>query len=853
MKRKIITLLITLSLLLLFGNNSLYGQLKQYSVEKDSLWDNMYLLGISKDNKWTHYSTNKFIGDKGTTSIKHIESDKTFDFPEGYWGSFSDNSKWYCIRSGSDSLIMVNLFDKSVDTINQVKSHHFSTFSNHLIVQSVSDTLELKNLNTKQLHKLGKSTTYLLNPTREVLAIVLHQNERESLFIYDLNTLKSFEIMGDKNVNYKNLAWNLTGEKLGILYHLPDNETYNLAYYDLIKGNIEYLMSDNFSKNHDETVITNGKLSISDLGDKVFFYTKPKQDKSNTTVGVEVWDTSDPLIYSRKNTENPGKDGPWLNVWYPENNKIVALGTNELPKIVFNSNYEYVLNFDILSNEPQFQYYPFVDIYALNTKTAEKELIIEKQYIGISYVHFSPTGNYFAYFRENNWWLYNLKEKKHTNLTKDLGVRFYTEEQYDYNNPQPYGLVGWSKNESELFVYDKYDVWKISPDGTSKEKLTKGRDSNTVFRIVTGNNDKKIWYDFIGFDTFIIDSDNGLLLSATNNKNFKSGFYQWKGTNNIREIVFKDRRLTNLFQIGAERFIFQEQSLTIPSSVVYKNLKKKASKTVIISNPEWSQYNWPKRELIYYDTRIADSLKGVLIYPVNYNPAKKYPMVVHIYEEQSSYFHRFTPPSISSEVGFNFTNYALDGYFVLLPDIYYEKGKPGISALICVERAVEKALEIAPIDKSKIGLIGHSFGGYETAFIISQTDLFVAAVSGAGIFNLLSFYLDIYKMSGHPEIFRVENAQFRMQESYFDNPEAYLNNSPIHHIAKTNTPLLIWTGKEDINVNPNHSMQGYLALRRLQKPGVLYLYDNEGHVLDSKENRKDLSIRIKSWFDFYLK
>src|SRR5690554_6275440 len=121
MKRIIITLLITLGLLLLFGNHSLYGQLKQYSVEKDSLWYNTYLLGMSKDKNWIHYSTNKFIGDKGAISIKNIESGITFDFPSNYWGNFSDNSKWYSIRSGSDSLIILNLHNATIDTINQVK------------------------------------------------------------------------------------------------------------------------------------------------------------------------------------------------------------------------------------------------------------------------------------------------------------------------------------------------------------------------------------------------------------------------------------------------------------------------------------------------------------------------------------------------------------------------------------------------------------------------------------------------------------------------------------------------------------------------------------------------------------
>ncbi|MBB4120008.1 dipeptidyl aminopeptidase/acylaminoacyl peptidase [Mesonia hippocampi] len=852
MKCKIKILLITFSLFLYFGNISLYGQVQKYSVEKDSLWENLYLLGVSKDNKWIHYSTHHFIGDNEVTSIKHIETGKTLDFSGGYWGSFND--KWFCIRSGSDSLLMVDLLKKSVDTINRVKSYHLSTSSNHLLVQTLSDTLELRNLVTKQSYKLDKSLTYSLNPTNEVLAVVLHKNGRESLFIYDLNTLKGHKIMSGKNSSFQRLTWNATGEKLGVLYNSKDKKAHHLAYYNLKEGTIEHLTSDAFSKINDEIEITNGKLSISDLGDKVFFYAVPKRGKKNTTPGVEVWDTSDPLIHSRKKYENTGEFGPWLYVWCPKSNKVIPLGTEEFPKVVFNPNYQYALNFNVISNEPKFHYYPFIDIYALDTETAEKELIVKKQYPGIGYVHFSPTGNYFVYFKEKNWWLYNLKEKKHINLTQDLDAGFYKEGQYDYNNPQPYGLAGWSENDSEVFVYDRYDVWKISVNGTRKEKLTKGRESNTVFRIVTGNNDKKIRYDYIGFDTFTIDSKDGLLLSATNTKNLRSGFYQWKDTDNIREIVFKDRRLTNLFQLGTDSFIFKEQSLTIPSSVVYKNLKKKSSKTVFLSNTQWNQYNWPKKELIYYDTEIADSLKGVLIYPVNYNPEKKYPMIVSIYEEQSSYLHKFTPPSLFNENGFNSMNYALDDYFVLLPDIYYEKGKPGISALKCVEKAVKKVLETVPVDKKRIGLIGHSFGGYETAFIVTQTDLFAAAVSGAGIFNLLSFYFDIYKMTGHSEIIRVENnGLFRMQKSYFEDSETFMENSPLHNMAGVNTPLLIWAGKEDTNVNPNQSLQGYLALRRLRKPAKLIYYTGESHTLSINKNKKDLSKRIKNWFDTYLK
>ncbi|MGC1632964.1 MAG: prolyl oligopeptidase family serine peptidase, partial [Gelidibacter sp.] len=619
--------------------------------------------------------------------------------------------------------------------------------------------------------------------------------------------------MADQDVNFKNLEWSTTGEKLCIVYYLQNDDTYNLAYYDMIEDNIKYLISDKHSKKKDGLLISKDKVSLSNSGDKVFFYKEPEQIKNQEPVGVEIWNTNDPLIYSRKIIGSTNIDGLLLNVWEPELSKVTHLGTKELPQVVYNPNSEYSLNFNILSNEPQFHYYPYIDIYSLNMKTSEKELIVDKQYSAMNFVHFSYSGNYFAYFKDFNWWLYNLKEKKHTNLTKSLNISFYIEEQYNYNNPQPYGLAGWSKDEKEVFIYDKYDIWKISSDGTSKEKLTDGRNSNTFFRIEMGKNEEKIRYDYTEFETHEIDFENGILLSATNTKNLKSGYYQLKSDNNLNHILFEDCRLSNLFQVAPDSFIFQKQSLTVPPSIELINLDNKTKKTIFKSNPDWKNYSWPYKNLIYFDTEISDSLKGILVYPINYNPSKKYPMIVQVYEEQSSYYHRFTPPSLLSEIGFNFMNYVLDGYFVLLPDIHYEKGAPGISALICVEKAVEKVHEMAPVDKNKIGIIGHSFGGYETAFIITQTDLFAAAVAGAGVFNLLSLYLDTYKMSGHSEIGRVENGQFRMQESYFHNSEIYLNNSPLHYAEKINTPLLIWAGKNDANVNANQSIQGHLALR----------------------------------------
>lgn len=229
-------------------------------------------------------------------------------------------------------------------------------------------------------------------------------------------------------------------------------------------------------------------------------------------------------------------------------------------------------------------------------------------------------------------------------------------------------------------------------------------------------------------------------------------------------------------------------------------------------------------------------------------------MVVHIYDRMSTNLHHYVNPSFLNPEGFNVTNYTLSGYFVLMPDITYEMGNPGISAVDCVTAGVNAVLDKGLVDKNKIGLFGHSFGGYETNFIISQTPIFAAAVSGAGISDIIAFYFNISKNAiFKSDMFRFENQQWRMGKSLYDDKEGYCRNSPIMHAENVQTPLLLWAGKNDRIVPWNQSITYYLALRRLGVTTRMLVYPDEDHSLENADNQKDLSKRMMTWFDHLLK
>lgn len=846
----------TISLLLFYlaltnSTITLLAQQKAYEVTEETAWSNFYLLDISNDKNWVYYNNSiHFVGNRA--SIKKMDSDKVFDFEKGHTGKFSNNSKWFSIMSNNNTLNWVNLKTYRQDSLQNVKTAWFTTNANFLIVHDSNNDVNAINLNTGDKTIPGKSTLYSIRPIHDGAAMVFNTVNGNILKVLDFKNNKELEVLKLPKVQFKRIAWNKKGDKLAFIFQHDENKPIHLGLFDYNTKKVRFLNEEIPSAAYNGLDIADAEITLNDDGTRVFF--RVKNTNKPLESSVEVWDTADPIMYSRKKFNYEDKDTPWLHVWLLDSGNVIPIETKEKSKAIWSPNTEYAIIYSPQDYEPQFNFRPFADLYTLNLNNGSKQKIIDKQYTHGSYLKIAPKGNYLAYFRDNNWWVYDINLDRHTNITESIPVRFDDEFLTNWSFPQPYGLSAWSNNEKEVYINDAYDIWKISVNGSQKQKLTNGRKDKIRHTIVDMPEIPKIESNEYFMRIPVLQEDNEIVLGVQSRQNYSSGFYILKPNGYLNKIAFKDKRLSRLFSLNKNSYVFQEESLNVPPSVTYVNSKNKQEKTIVKSNKGWEDFKWPDKKLIQYSTHFADDLKGILIYPVNYNPKKKYPMIVHVYEDYSVFYHTFLPPVPKNEVGFNYINYALEDYFVLLPDIVYQKSKTGTSATLCVLSAIDKVLEKEKsVDVNKLGLIGHSFGGYETAFIITQTDRFKAAVAGNGIFNLYSNYFEYQKLKGIPEYLRIEKGQFRMKDAFFENKEAYLENSPIHHFDHINTPLLIWAGKEDDNIDHKQSVQGFLALRRLQKPAVMYLYENEGHVILDKANQVHLTNKIKNWFDAHLK
>ncbi len=255
--------------------------------------------------------------------------------------------------------------------------------------------------------------------------------------------------------------------------------------------------------------------------------------------------------------------------------------------------------------------------------------------------------------------------------------------------------------------------------------------------------------------------------------------------------------------------------------------------------------------LVDYVTEKGDSLQGALYLPANYEPGKKYPMLVTIYEKRSQLANTFVTPNETSTP--NRSLYTSRGYAVLDPDIVYKVNDPGMSAVWCVVPAVKAAIATGVVDSANVGLWGHSWGGYQTAFLVTQTNIFKSAIAGAPLTDMVSMYSSIYWNTGGANQAIFESSQGRFKGNVAENTEAYVRNSPVFHAEKVKTPLIILHNDKDGAVDFNQGITYYNTLRQLGKDVILLEYVGENHGLARPINQKDYAGRMREWFDAYLK
>ncbi len=601
-------------------------------------------------------------------------------------------------------------------------------------------------------------------------------------------------------------------------------------------------------------------------GSALMFGMAPREPKpvpagrgGSTPARVQVWHWKDVRQFRQQEVNAAQDRTRTLPVsWHVGTNAVVKLSDDPYETLQFSEQRNAALAVDpsayfkeMLSGRS------YRDIVRVDAATGKREPVISRT-AGTATI--SPSGRYVLYAQKGQWWSYDAQSGKRANLTdKSKGTFVDVEDDHPTAERALYGVAGWAPAENAVFVYDQFDMWRLSIDGSGAERLTRGREDSTVYRHVAVDADRaggggRGGRGGGGGGAATIDLSKPVMLSSTGEWNKKAGYAKLTG-GKVQRLVWRDKAIGGLQKArDAESYLFTEQSYAdSPNYLAATSDALSTAAPVSKTNPFQGDYGWGKQVLMDYKNKRGDKLQMMLTYPANYQPGKKYPMLVYYYEKLSQGFHQYVGPS--DRTVYNTQNFSQEGYFVLRPDVVFQKRNPGWSGLDCVTSAVKTAVAaVAEIDAKKVGAMGHSWGGYQTAFYaVHAPETFATAIAGAPLTDLVSFYGYTSGNSGLAEAQHFETGQERMDVSLWEDRNAFIRNSTVFAMDSLRIPLLLEEGDADGNVNAFQSQELYNFGRRLGKEVVYLVYEGENHNVARVESQRDYHNRQIEWFGHYLK
>lgn len=834
---------------------------KMLTEEDYSLWSTLTLESVSDEGKWASYATSYESG-IDTVFVHSTNTSRRYSIAGGHSGKFYKDAYFGCLTG--EGFQLLDLKTGSTWQEQQVTRFYLASHGVIVLYHTNEDgigELLLKDQKGRRIYNIDHVTDFSISPDGNAVSYVISEGSSSAVhFISFEHPDVPKQLASLQGSVFHTLVWQGNGKSVAFASKKMDREARRADafwYYDFKQNQLLSYAIDaepNWPKELIAWPINSESLLVSDDGLRVYFVSKSiaKEAEVFDKNAVQIWNTADHRLPTyREKYGEPGRG--YLIEWIPREHSISIAGDTLQMIYHLNRKKRFAILYDMSRYKEEIKNTPDCDYYLYDFTTGKKELLVEKQTMSIPFLTVSVDGNRICYFKEGHWFSYDTETKKHYCITKGVGVSFADEDNDRPRIPRTYGSAGWTNDGSIFLFYDKFDLWGYYHKSGKLERLTKGREANLSFRVArfSRNLENKSWLIEHGG---IMNLTQGILLEAVTGDHSSSGFFVLTKGQSERPIVLANRRISKIKKaLNAPLYAYQEEDIDSPSSIKVISSKEKKEKLLFRSNPQHENYLWGRSELVPYTDSKGQELKGVLLYPAGYDATKSYPMMVWIYEKQNSMLHVYTNPTVYNDEGFNKTLFTTNGYFVFLPDIVYEVGNPGFSAVDCVVAGTKAAIATASINPKRIGLGGHSFGGYETNFIITQTNIFKAALSGSGIADLTSCYLSMGWNYGITDIWRFESEQGRMGKPLFENFEGYSANSPIRHAASVQTPLLSYVGDKDYQVNSFQSMEFFVALRRLKKKHIQLIYPDEEHVIHNKQHQKDLTLRIKEWFDYYLK
>ncbi len=563
-------------------------------------------------------------------------------------------------------------------------------------------------------------------------------------------------------------------------------------------------------------------------------------------VTLDLWNWRDGTLQTAQSKRGGGDRNPqWTAVYHRNQGRVMVLGDDALRSLrPIGPDGKMLLATDGRAYEKETTWDGrYTDVWLVDSVTGQRTRLLEKLRGNVSS---SPEGRYLVWFdADYRWQSYEVATGTRRDLTGAIGVPFH---RHDDDHPEPdnaYGVAGWTDGDREVVLYDEFDVWKVSPANGNAVCVTDGHGRQNRLRLRVQPLQR---------DDDRLSLDDELLLAATNVDTMSEGFYADSLMRQQRpqRLLAADKNLGGVTRPRHATRVFFTQSTFAEfpdlwtATADFRDLRRLSD-----ANPQQREYRWGKAELVRWIDGDGASRQGVLIKPDDFDPTKKYPMLVHFYERMTQSLHNYVAPAPGTSP--NASYYVSNGYLWFMPDVVYEVGYPGASCVKCVVSGVQHLLAQGFVDEKGIGAAGHSWGGYQTAFLVTRTNIFTAVESGAPVSNMLSAYGGIRYESGVSRQFQYEMTQSRIGGTPWQFPLRYHENSPIHYADKVRTPVLILHNDQDGAVPWTQGIEYFTALRRLGKECYLFNYNGEGHGLRGRANQKDWTRRMAEYFAHHLK
>ncbi len=716
--------------------------------------------------------------------------------------------------------------------------------------------LMLRDLATGQETKIEDVTSYLFDEAERILvySTTSADTAKTGVHVRDLASGAVTTLVSGKG-NYKSLAVDRKGAQVAFVSDRDDaaaaKPRYALYYASLVpaKGQktpvVAAKVVDGAMVGADQLIADRGRLDFVRDGSALQFALAPlpidsiPADSLADKAIYDLWHYKDTQIMPlQKVNAARERNRTWAAIYQPAAKKWAKLGNDSLRQITIADNGRVALALNPVQYAVEETWGEGgSDAYVLDATTGARTLIAKK----LEGAQLSPGGKYVTYFENGKWWSHATAGNKKVEFTAAIKDVKFENEEFDMPDIRPsYGLGGWTKDDARVLVYDRYDVWEVDPAGVVAPKNVTagaGRAKDVTYRVVNLDTEDRF-----------LDPAEPLMLRAFNNGTKESGYAKATlGASGAPETFVMGARNYAALQKArkAGQYLMTQQTYReFPD--LWTGSAIGSVRKISNGNPQESDYPRGTVELVSWLNQDGVRLQGMLYKPEGFDPAKKYPMITYFYERLSDGLHNYAAPTgrnVVSPVVYN----AL-GYLVFMPDIVYTDGFPGPSAAKAIIPGVQSLVARGFVDDKKLGITGQSWGGYQSAYLITVTNMFAAAVPNATVVNMTSAYGGIRWQSGVLRQMQYEHSQSRIGGSLWQYPERFIENSPLFKLDRVTTPVLFMANDNDGAVPWYQGIEFYSAMRRLQKEAYLVVYNGDEHNPTKRANQKDIDLKMQQFF-----